>query len=272
MSPRPKAFRQLMQFLGPMVRDRLAKEKEFGPDWSDKPNDLISWLIEDAAPADRTVPGIAMRILIMNMAAIHTITMTFADALFNLTMYPTHIQPMREEVERAIKQDSWTKTAIDKMHKLDSFFRESQRLNGSSVVAMNRKVVAKTGFKFSDGTVIPFESFVAVSGQLVQHDPANYDHPEDFDGFRFSRMREAVGQSDQSKKYMVSTAPEHLDFGLGKHACPGRFFAATELKAMLAHVLLKYDIKAYGEGVRPPPFFGSGKPNPTVKIYFRKRQ
>ncbi|KAJ7660426.1 hypothetical protein B0H17DRAFT_832480, partial [Mycena rosella] len=54
------------------------------------------------------------------------------------------------------------------------------------------------------------------------------------------------------KRHMVSTGTDHLPFGTGKHACPGRFFAATELKAMLAHLVLNYDVKAEVEGVRPP--------------------
>jgi hypothetical protein len=40
---------------------------------------------------------------------------------------------MRAEAERAVQQDGWTKTAINNMHKLDSFLRESQRLNGSKI-------------------------------------------------------------------------------------------------------------------------------------------
>jgi hypothetical protein len=36
---------------------------------------------------------------------------------------------MREEVQRVIAEDGWTKAAIGKMHKVDSFLRESQRLH-----------------------------------------------------------------------------------------------------------------------------------------------
>ncbi|KAJ6557762.1 cytochrome P450 [Mycena capillaripes] len=276
LSTKNTANRQVLEFLGPLIRERLAKEDELGPDWPDKPNDLISWLMQDATPTDRTVSGIALRVLVVNMAAIHTSTMAFANALFDLVTYPDHIEPMREEVQRVINQDGWTKTALSNMHRVDSFLRESQRLNGSSSLTMNRKVVAKNDFTFSDGTVIPYGSFLSVTGLAVQHDPANYDHPEIFDGFRFSRMRdEGDRQATQGifKSHMVSTAPEHLAFGHGKHACPGRFFAATELKAMLAHVLLAYDVKADG-GVRPLDYsFGRTRsPNPVAQIWIRKRQ
>jgi hypothetical protein len=37
---------------------------------------------------------------------------------------------MREEAERIIKAEGWTKAALNSMVKIDSFLRESQRLNG----------------------------------------------------------------------------------------------------------------------------------------------
>jgi hypothetical protein len=53
-----------------------------------------------------------------------------------------------------------------------------------------------------------------------------------------------------------------------------RFFAAMELKAMLAHILVNYDVKAETEGVRPPDLcFGLLRmPNAKGKIWIRKRQ
>ncbi|KAJ6505849.1 hypothetical protein C8R47DRAFT_967682, partial [Mycena vitilis] len=76
------------------------------------------------------------------------------------------------------------------------------------------------------------------------------------------------------KRHMISTAVDHLSFGTGKHACPVRpFFAATELKAMMAHLVINYHVKAEVEGVRPPDVvFGTRiTPSATGKVYFRKR-
>jgi cytochrome P450 len=41
----------------------------------------------------------------------------------------------------------------------------------------------------------------------------------------------------------TSTAADSLYFGHGKHACPGRFFAATELRLLLAHLVTHYDLR-----------------------------
>jgi cytochrome P450 len=34
-----------------------------------------------------------------------------------------------------------------------------------------------------------------------------------------------------------------MGFGFGRHACPGRFFAANEIKLIVARLLMDFDIK-----------------------------
>jgi cytochrome P450 len=34
-----------------------------------------------------------------------------------------------------------------------------------------------------------------------------------------------------------------MGFGYGRHACPGRFFAANEIKLILARMILDFDMK-----------------------------
>ena len=83
-----------------------------------------------------------------NFAAIHTTTMvrsrikhllrglelkrrqSLSNVMFNLAARQEYIQPLREEIETAIRADGWTKEAMGHMHKLDSFIKESMRLAG----------------------------------------------------------------------------------------------------------------------------------------------
>lgn len=55
---------------------------------------------------------------------------------------------------------------------------------------------------------------------------------------------------------------------------PGRFFVANELKVMMAHLVLNYDVKLENEGIRPPNMdFGFAcVPNQKAEVLFRKRQ
>jgi len=279
LSTRKQTLRHAMKFLGPLIDERLEQENQYGSDWPSRPNDLISWLLDFAEGKERTTPALTLRVLVLNAVAIHTSAMTLTNALFDLAAYPDHILPMREEAERVVAAQGWTKAALSNMHKIDSFVRESMRLNTGPVM-ISRKVLAKDGFAFSDGTTIPYGSVVSVP-TAVHYDPANYDNADVFDGFRFSRLREerhgvvnpdTGGGASFFNRHMVSTAPDHIVFGHGQHACPGRFFAATEIKAMLAHMLINYDMKAETD-IRPPEICMAEivMPNPQGKIWIRKR-
>jgi hypothetical protein len=52
---------------------------------------------------------------------------------------------------------------------------------------------------------------------------------------------------------------------------PGRFFAANELKAMLAHVLLTYDLKMT-DTARDTHFGINTIPDTKAEVWFRKRR
>jgi hypothetical protein len=79
-----------MDFIRPMVEERFAKMEEFGEDWDNKPvrrstslnvnviiytevqNDMLMWLMSQAKGVERSLDGIARRLLVVNFAAIHT--------------------------------------------------------------------------------------------------------------------------------------------------------------------------------------------------------
>lgn len=123
----------------------------------------------------------------------------------------------------------------------------------------------------SDGTVIPKGATVVVSGHMMR-DEAVYPDAQRFDGYRFYKKRQEAGKEHQHQ--FVSTSPEHLGFGHGMHACPGRFFAANEIKIFLIHMLLKYDWK-FAEQQERPKSIQHGVEiicNPNVELLFKARQ
>lgn len=73
---------------------------------------------------------------------------------------------------------------------------------------------------------------------------------------------------------LVTTSGEYFAFGHGQHACPGRFFAAAEVKVAVCRLLLEYDLKlAKGcEGLERVSIGNAGMVHPLAKISIRRRE
>jgi cytochrome P450 len=83
-----------------------------------------------------------------------------------------------------------------------------------SAVGTGRKVLKK--FKFSNGTTVEPGEIVGTNIAALHMDDSIYKNAHEFDGFRFSRMREEKG--GDPKLYATNTNLEFLQFGHGKHA------------------------------------------------------
>lgn len=131
--------------------------------------------------------------------------------------------------------------------------------------------VATSDIVLKDGLFIPKGTSLGIP-TLWHFDEAYYDNPEKFDGYRFLRMAEE-DPSKANQVHLVSTGPNHLGFGHGKLACPGRFFAAEMAKLVLAHILLKYDFKPVdpNENLSPISIKWYYRARPGVKILVRRR-
>ena len=71
-------------------------------------------------------------------------------------------------------------------------------------------------FTFSNGVTLPVGAAVCVPISPINQDEYTYKNGNDFDGFRFYRMREEKG--DIAKSYCVNTNHNFLSFGHGTHA------------------------------------------------------
>ncbi|CAM1504814.1 Fc.00g024050.m01.CDS01 [Cosmosporella sp. VM-42] len=178
-----------------------------------------------------------------------------SDAEFNT------IAVLRDEIDRVISSDEselWTKAKVSQMTRSDSIGRETLRLQSFGGRAIFRKVMTND-FKTQEGYHIPRGSILSFLSQPAHLDAENVEDPLKFDPFRFSRIREIAATKDEKVPpvSLVSTGPDFLPFGHGKHACPGRFLIDFELKMILAYVLRNYDIEfpeSYN-GQRPPNYW-----------------
>ena len=267
--PNKYYIRKTAQYLEPEIKRRLV---ELGQRSNDpekkapetKPNDFLQWLInyaqEKLPPSELAPHIISGRLLALNFAAIHTSTFSITNAIFDiLSSDPSlnYMGQLREEAAAILAEENgvWTKRGLGKMHKIDSTLRESLRVRSFLSAGLVRKVTAPNGVTTPSGVQCPYGSSVAIAAMGIHNDNAIYPDAAQFQPFRYVVARDAIAANAESGKWgteemikkanysMVSTSADYQPFGHGRHACPGRFFAANELKLLLAYMVLNYDIE-----------------------------
>ena len=124
-------------------------------------SDMLMGLMSEAKGVERSLEGWTRRLLGLEFASIHTtsivscsarhfsrhhfivtysnysLTQTFTQTLYRLLAHPEYIEPLRQEVESVVAKEGWTRAGMEQMHKIDSFVRETQRLDGPMISPSN---------------------------------------------------------------------------------------------------------------------------------------
>ncbi|KUI59027.1 Ent-kaurene oxidase [Cytospora mali] len=223
---------------------------------------------------DKGPESITARLMILTGAALHTSSMAIAHAVYDLCSMPEYIEPLRLEAQTALAQEKgeWSLSALKRLHRLDSFLKESQRVNHSSFLGFNRKIMSS--IRLSDGTILPRGTVVAAPGGPMSRDPKFYDEPQRFDGLRFYRADDSRDVSSARTQDYVGIEPGNLSWGNGRFTCPGRWYAAVMIKLILAKLLLEFDV-SFPAGQTERPLNGKYDtdvhPDFDQKIVLRKR-
>lgn len=70
------------------------------------------------------------QILFVAIASTRSTATSIVNTLFDLITFSQHQQPLRDEITKVLMESGgWSLSAVQKMKKLDSFIKESQRLN-----------------------------------------------------------------------------------------------------------------------------------------------
>ncbi|PIL30237.1 cytochrome P450 [Ganoderma sinense ZZ0214-1] len=248
-------------YLRPIIEERTRAAAKLGEAWSDKPNDFLQSLLDRAIPKGESVSLVTQRLFMFNFAAIGT-----SSSAKN----PGLAASLREEAHTCISANGWTGAALGSMWKLDSVLRETLRYYGVGLVSMTRKVLKDV--TLHDGTRLPAGTLVSANAYSMHHDGALLEDAGKFDPLRYARMRSVEGQG--LKHQFAVTSPDYIPFGHGPRACPGRFLASYTLKAVLAYILLRYDLKLAGDGARPQSAYVSLAVVPARdgRVLFKKRE
>ncbi|KAJ5190089.1 hypothetical protein N7491_007868 [Penicillium cf. griseofulvum] len=269
---RMKQHRAIARRMLQPVLDRILKVPTADTESDMQNGDLMRYILRHYT-SEPSMELLARDQLAASFVAMHTTTICITQALFDLASRPEYIPPLREELEGVLGKDGaqdghMHKDSMVKLRMMDSFVRESQRMNPPGLVNMLRKVMSRDGLKLSTGQTIPQGSVVGFSAHAITR---SYPNADEFDGFRFAKLREQPGQSTMHQ--LANTSPNHISFGHGSHACPGRFFAASEIKVILGYLLQNYDIRLLDGAIRPDNVHVGATVSPSQEsILFRKRQ
>ncbi|GME33224.1 cytochrome P450 [Neofusicoccum parvum] len=235
------------RILGPILKDRIATEEMYRregreAEWAKiKPSDVMQWVLDITPPWKKQVDLLVLRMLNVNIAAIHTSSTTFIDVIVLVALTPEIHDELREEIERVFAAEGgWTKQALTYLMKVDSVMTEAVRVTGGiNSVRLTRKTIKD--WTMSDGTFLPKGTRFSIPAYHRLRDPDFVENAEKFDCFRMYRRRQDPEKANQHQ--FVMTSEDNLHFGHGINACPGRFFAANEVKTLLVWMLMRYEIR-----------------------------
>lgn len=266
--PSAKVVREALvpcrRILNPVVERRKALQAEALAKGEPAPvfDDSLTWFEKEYG--SNYDPAIAQ--ITLSTVAIDTTADLLQAAMHQLARHPEFIRPLRDEIVQVLGKQGLQKVALYNLKLMDAVLKESQRMK-PILTALRRKATRE--IKLASGFVIGKGDTIMVDNTHMWS-AAYYEHPERFDPHRFLKWRE---EGKENIAHLVSTSDKHMGFGHGEHSCPGRFFAANELKIAFCHILLKYDWEL-PQGHDPQDLVvGSGlASNPSLKFLVRRRK
>ncbi|KAG8531165.1 uncharacterized protein KY384_004523 [Bacidia gigantensis] len=243
-----------------------------------KPNDTIQWmhdLLPEEDKKDCALQGALQ--LAITAVSVQSTSKLIVNIMLNLMKHIEYVPILIEEIQPVLAgcNGEWTLESMTHLEKLDSFMRESLRYEPPLTATFQRRV--KKPINLSDGTTLPQNTLVLAPADAIAFDANLYPNPGQFDGLRFYKLRQQADgggkAADKVRHQFVATNKTQVQFGLGRHACPGRWFAGHVIKMVVASVLLKYDLKFKDGEERPETFLfqTTNMPHPKTRILVRRR-
>ncbi|KID93365.1 cytochrome P450, partial [Metarhizium majus ARSEF 297] len=204
-----KHRKEAKSLLKPILDERITEMEK--PDFKLHP-DLIQLILDGTKGKGRSLDYQLNALIGTGRASLFTTGVTVSYLIYDLATRPEFIEPLRDEV---------------------------LALRDARLMGTIRKVLQP--LELSDGTVLPVGTLLGVNTQDAVFKHTSLENPEVFDGLRFYNLRLRPG--NEKKFQAVTTGPDHLVFGYGPQACPGRFFAVHEVKVVLSLILSRYEFK-----------------------------
>ena len=244
--------------LGPKIHELLRKSDNgsWSPEDNEDDSNVLSWLADTAKGRDRAPDTLAHVEVLLALASVHTTLLRMVNVLYDLAANPGYFKELQVEIEAESNGErGWNEASYSQLQKLDSVLRESQRMSPPTILGMKR--LFKQSYTFTDGLYVPKGVYACLPTFAIENDPAHTPQPEVFDGLRSYRRRRQIRTSDNKpngndEEHQFSSIERNiLNFGFGKSACPGRYFASLVIKILFVKLLTEYDFK-FLEGKERP--------------------
>jgi cytochrome P450 len=210
----------------------------------------------------RPVADVAYHFKDVALASIHTTSHFATLSLHELACRPELIQALREELKTL--QGDLTPESVATLTLMDSFLREVFRCN-ADYLGLPHLTMRDT--LLSSGHIVPEGAMVVLALDQAHHDPAYIQSADlnTFDPYRFTKENTSLKST--------TIGLNHLSFGIGAHACPGRYFAVNEIKYMIAELITRYDVSTKtGKRAKDFVLLGMTKFPPNEPLIFCNKE
>ena len=122
--------REARQILKPEIERRRRKAESMLQAGKKPPKvaDVVGWMVELIESTNQHMDYVAAQLFLF-VVAIHSTSETLSNCIIELCDSPEAVQMLREEIVRVLREDGWSKNSLYKMKLLDSFLKETLRLN-----------------------------------------------------------------------------------------------------------------------------------------------
>ncbi|KAL2759308.1 hypothetical protein ACRALDRAFT_1067835 [Sodiomyces alcalophilus JCM 7366] len=191
--------------------------------------------------------------------------------LFESIHHKDIIGPLRNEITAALAANNgeWNNQAMSSLPRLESFTRETLRVDGPTLFSVTRSVIQpmqlqKSGLSLRSGSMISSPAW------LVQNDNDNYDNASQFNPYRFYDEK-----TNTASTRATTASNTFLAYGYGAQMCPGRYLGVRMSQVLFAKILMRYDAEFEdAERGKPDNIFMPGQVLPPYesKIVLKMRK
>lgn len=122
-----RAFKKAKGMVIPLINERRRREQE-DPDY-EKPEDLLQSLMDGGEEVNDDIETTVQRLMVTYLGGGPSTMIAVAQVLFDLCAHPEYVEPLRQEALEVLREEGYTKQALNDMKQMDSFMRESQRMS-----------------------------------------------------------------------------------------------------------------------------------------------